>query len=79
MSANPYLHFDTMTWPHPDDPSMVESRLRYGQPTKTDLLVAASFIAAYRQLVADPRRVRNAKIAGIRRASLVKGDSDGPV
>lgn len=63
-----FLTFDGMCWPHPDDPYEVEWALRYGQPTERQLLVAASFIESYRQLVYDPQRVRNSKIAGIRRA-----------
>lgn len=76
MRNSPYLHVDGMTWPHPGDPVGVEWSLRYGDPTESVRLLAASYIAAYRQLVADSQRVRNAKIAGIRAASLVEGDGD---
>ena len=68
MAEVPYLHFDGMAWPNPEDPRSVEWRLRYGRPSRDDLMVAASFIGAYKQLVADPVRERNAKVAGIRRA-----------
>lgn len=61
-----YLSFDGMCWPNPDDPREVEWRLRYGQPTRQDLLCAASFIGAYQQLVNDPQRVRNSKVTRIR-------------
>lgn len=63
-----YLAFDGMTWPNPHDPRGVEHRLRYGGETQTDLVVAASFIAAYRQLVDLPRRTREERITGIRKA-----------
>jgi hypothetical protein len=66
MTNKPYLHFDGMTWPNPADPLGVEYRLRYGTPSRSDLMVAASFVAAYRQLVDDPVRRREAKIRGIR-------------
>jgi hypothetical protein len=67
--ARPYVHFQGMTWPHPDDPTGIEWRLRHGEPTRSDLLVAASYIAAYRQLVVtDNRRRRDQKIRAIRDA-----------
>lgn len=67
-ASRSYVHFDDMTWPHPHDPTDVEWRLRYGEPTRSDLLVAASYIGAYRQLVDDAQRVRDRKIQGIRAA-----------
>lgn len=63
-----YLHFDGMAWPNPIDPLDVEWSLRYGTPTREQLNVAASMIAAYKQLVEDPKTRRDAKVAGIRRA-----------
>lgn len=63
-----YLRFDDMTWPNPDDPMDIEWKLRYGQPTQSERHIAASMIAAYKQLVNDPQRRRNEKIAGIRKA-----------
>lgn len=63
-----YLNFDGMTWPNPADPNDVEWALRYGEPTREQRMVAASFIAAYRQLVADSQRRRNEKARGILRA-----------
>jgi hypothetical protein len=66
MSDEPYLHLDGMAWPNPEDPQQVEWTLRYGNPTREDLNVAASYIAAYKQLVFDAQRVRNRKVSGIR-------------
>lgn len=68
MTAAIYLNFDEMTWPNPEDPADVEWALRYGTPTPTQLNIAASMIAAYRQLIEDPARRRNEKITGIRNA-----------
>ena len=31
-AKNSYLHFDGMSWPNPDDPALIEWRLRYGSP-----------------------------------------------
>ncbi len=63
-----YLHFGKMTWPHPHDPLEVEWSLRYGAPSREQMRTAASIIAAYRELVDEPVRRRNEKIAGLRRA-----------
>jgi hypothetical protein len=46
---------DDTIWPHPDDPAQVEWRLRYGTPERSDLLQAASYIAAYRELIRSRR------------------------
>lgn len=66
MSDEPYLCADGMTWPNPEDPLQVEWTLRYGNPTKHHLNVAASYIAAYKQLMFDTQRVRNRKVSAIR-------------
>jgi hypothetical protein len=49
-----------MTWPLPDEGmDELEWRLRYaGEVPKTDRLVAASILSAYRELVACNRRKR---------------------
>lgn len=71
-----YLSFEKMTWPNPRDPSEVEWALRYGgELTRSQRLVAASFIAAYKQLVGDMPKVRNEKIDGLHRA--LRQVSDG--
>lgn len=64
-----HVRFDGMTWPDPRDPAEVEWTLRYGRPTRGDLLTAASFIAAYKQLVYDNQTVRNGKVRALRAAS----------
>ena len=78
-AKNSYLHFDGMAWPNPDDPALIEWQLRYGSPAEVRM-VAASFVAAYKQLVEDPVRRRNEKVAGIRAAAEVvrdyRGDDD---
>jgi len=72
-----YLHFDNMTWPHPHDPLEVEWSLRYGTPSREQMRTAASIIAAYRELVDEPVRRRNEKIAGLRRAIQEVTDAAG--
>ena len=64
---------DIMTWPNPDDPSEVEWRLRYtrylgGEVATSDLMVAASYMNAYRALIGLPQRARNARIEQIKSA-----------
>jgi hypothetical protein len=68
MKGPTYVAFDGMTWPNPADPLEVEWSLRYGAPSREQMLVAASVVAAYRQLVEDPQRIRNGKVATLRQA-----------
>lgn len=68
-----YLRFDDMTWPNPNDPGDVEWALRHGTPTPAQRMVAASMVAAYKQLVKDSQKVRNGKVAGIRQAMAAVG------
>ena len=64
-----HLRFDGMTWPNPSDPLAVEWTLRYGTPTRAQLHVAASMIAAYKQLAwIDAQRERNRKVTALRQA-----------
>jgi hypothetical protein len=50
--SNNYLRLsDGTTWPDPHDPSNVEWELRYGEPTREQMLFAASVISAYSYLV----------------------------
>lgn len=51
-----------MTWPRPDikeHNDSLEYILRYKNPTKEDLLVAASVIAAYKALIYSTQKHRN--------------------
>lgn len=72
-----YLHFGGMAWPNPADPNDIEWTLRYGEPTREQLMVAASMVAAYKQLVADPQRTRNDKVGGIRAAQATSSQPTG--
>jgi hypothetical protein len=49
-----HLLFDEMSWPNPQATGDLEWDLRYGQPTKNDLLMAASVVSAYRALFEKP-------------------------
>jgi hypothetical protein len=71
---SPYLRLDDGTnWPHPDDPAEIQWGLRYGGPRpRTEQMVAASYIAAYTELIRLPVRQRNARIRAIRAAIATK-------
>lgn len=64
-----YVRVEGTTWPHPDDPNSVEWVLRYGNPSREDLLRAASFIHAYRHLISMTQRERNHRIQTLRLAA----------
>lgn len=60
-------HFDGMVWPIPSDRvARVEWALRHGTPTRLDLMLAAEVIAAYRQMVNDPRSKREHVVRTLR-------------
>lgn len=72
-----FLYFDGMGWPNPERTAQLEYRLRYGPGlTRGDQLVAASVMAAYRQLIELPRDSRQEVIKGIR-AALAVIDKEG--
>lgn len=52
-----HIRFDQMTWPKPLPD--LEWVLRYGTPTKTELLNAASILAAYKALLFKSQKDRN--------------------
>ena len=56
---------DGTTWPNPLDPGDVEWTLRYGAPTRAQMLHAASVLAAYRRLGAGP----GGQLPALRRAA----------
>ena len=57
------------TFPDPADPNEVQWRLRYGTPTREDMMAAASVMSAYAALVYMPGRVRDGVIRDLRKAS----------
>jgi hypothetical protein len=67
--ATSWARFDGMTWPVPGERlDEVEHTLRYGTPSRSDLLQAASVIAAYSQMLRDPRRHREHVVRNVREA-----------
>lgn len=68
--------FDNMTWPVPSDRVReAEHRLRIGEATRADILIAASVIAAYRQMILDPKRKRDAVVRRLREAMQTKEET----
>lgn len=66
-SYRAYLRLGNKTvWPNPNDPTEVQDRLRYGNPSQSDLLIAASVMRAYRELVALPSRRRSEIVRDLR-------------
>ena len=73
QAPSSFLRFEGMTWPNPDDPKGVQWRLRYGTPSREDLLVAASTMHAYAHLISLTQRERNNRVSQIRSASTRPG------
>lgn len=73
-----YLRFENMTWPNPNDPAERGWRLIHGNPTRGDLFWAVSCIEAYQQLVNVPGRIRDKRVAAIRKLSGVEGGFNQP-
>ena len=64
-----FASFDGMTWELPGEyMSDVEYALRWGTPTKQQLLYAAGVISAYRQMIIDPETKRRKVIQALRSA-----------
>lgn len=73
-----WVRLDNATiWPHPADPMEVEWRLRYGSPSRRDLLLAASYIHAYGRLVGLSARDRNRVATALRNAASAATPEEG--
>lgn len=57
---------DTTVWPDPNDPGEVQWLLRNGDAQRSDLLLAASAMAAYRELIWMPDSRRREVIRALR-------------
>lgn len=64
--------FDDMSWPYPG-PAVIDVAytLMYGKPTRSDLAVAASVIAAYKALIQKPIKNRNKMASKLKTAAFV--------
>lgn len=73
IRGGPSRH-DLSSWPDPRDPLGVEWRLRHkratfgGEISTSDLMVSASYMDAYRALIALPQRRRNQLIEQMKQA-----------
>ena len=62
-----YRKIDCMTWPCPGvELSGVEWRIRHSTPSRSDMMVAASVMAAYRQMIEDPAHKRQMIVRELR-------------
>mgnify|MGYP003577776373 CR=1 FL=1 len=69
--SGPFKIFDGMTWPFPCERlNEVEWRLRYGEPTQQDRMLAASVMSAYTALIYKTQKERN------HIASMLKAEPD---
>lgn len=66
--ANFYRSFDGMCWPAPSERlGEIEWRARYATPTQADLLMMASVLAAYQELIVMPAKKRDRIIKELRK------------
>jgi hypothetical protein len=64
-----FVRTEQTGWPRPGAAlDSLDHRLRYGAPTKSDLLMAATVLSAYTALCDKPREVREAVIRAMRKA-----------
>ena len=75
--VNPFLRIDGTTWPSPHDPNETAWRLVYGQPSKADLMFAASVMSAYAYLFGMTQRDRNRRMEQIKACPLPPGSDQG--
>ena len=76
LPSNPiYARFDGMCWPCPG-PALdrLQDSLRYEKapPNSSDRMVAASVIAAYKQMIGDTRAKRQRVVTALRKESKRK-------
>lgn len=74
MASQTYLNFDGMCWPNPDDPLDRAWNIQHN-PTPEGLNYLISVLGAYRQLVYQSQRERNARVASIRKHAKAARDA----
>ena len=84
LGPGAYRHFEGMTWPVPGERlDELESALRFAERgavfSMSDRMVIASFLSAYRELVALPARARDARVRELRKGPRTSyGTTPGP-
>jgi hypothetical protein len=71
--VNPFLRIEDTTWPSPLDPNETAWQLIYGQPSRKDLMFAASVMSAYGYLFEMNQRDRNRRIEQIKASATPPG------
>jgi hypothetical protein len=72
------VHFSEMSWPTLAKARQLDHLLRYGEPTRSDLLSAASICSAYSALVEKNMGNRNEVVRVLRAADAVPPPEDQP-
>ena len=64
-------------WPNPHDPNEIEWKLRYAPDSRTraDMMVAASVMDAYRNIINLDSRTRQLRVMQLRKASKPSEES----
>jgi hypothetical protein len=71
-----YARFGQMTWPHwREEWDEVMHRVRYGEPSKTDLYAVLAVAESYFALIAKPAPMRDAIVARVREAVEMSADA----
>lgn len=65
-----WMHVEDMAWPAPDDLGELEWRLRYGKPSRVDLLTAAGVISAYAQAFLHNPQRETRRVHGLLRKAM---------
>ncbi len=69
MTQNSFVRTEEGTiFPNPNDPREVALRLKYGTPTKEDLLVAAEYMQTYSYLFSIPQKLVLKKMSMVKKA-----------
>lgn len=74
-----WVCFDGMTWPLPGSRmDEAEHRLRFGGATREDVLLAASVMHAYRQMVEDTAKQRANVVRTLRKTMSEADGKEAP-
>lgn len=72
--SNKYITIEDIAWPMPDNE--LEWNLRYGQPTRAELLQAASMLSAYSQMTLFDTKKKRDKICKKIQDEAIEEDLD---
>jgi hypothetical protein len=74
MAQNSFVRTEEgTTFANPNDPNEVAWRLKYSIPTKSDLMVAASYMECYAYLFTIPQKLVLKKMSMVKKAMAEDG------